>query len=912
MDDDMIEIGGGASLEVTEEDINHTTSISGTKQNDASDERSSTTNHEMASRAVLPPDLPSGGLDGLRHSNAPGSRESTIAIGSRKPTSKSASPSSRRPPKADASAKDDAAAEKANAGDMANGSGSAEQLLTPRRIAHAHSSDPTLPGALPPTASESSAAASAGSSVGPESRASASLGARRASISGGRRVSKTPSLASLVGLATKAGRKSKWGSKSKKAKASILEEGLEEEEEGKSTTEGVASKATEPTVERRRPAAILKPAPTQAQDVRLATQERGELWRAARTEGRHHQLGPNPGASQAEDSASPRGGCFTRPASVLMASAHAPPPTPAKVYDPQPPPSKPPPLRTAAKEFSSEFIPPKTAPQCGPEAARRGTALWPIYPDEEASAIAPPATAGGGFRAAPAPVIALPPPERPRISLGPIEHRGGAEVWVNQDSPQHERSPLCSAPWAGGRTSFASHVETSRQVAQVPSTHPPKTSPGKLELVQRVDRQLSPRIAQQQRPLNSLFAAPSASFVATGGSNPFPSRGSTATESRTFRITHHTSTLAAEPDGGSPPPPPTPELRTNAGRRTRVKRYSDDAHATFDTTSTYIVPRTAPVKEVLNASAPFAMPPAYVPLGSPPPLPPRSTGPFSSMLPIPTPMSLPPPGTGGALPPPPTAHELLGSLAQGSLSARVFVAAMSTSGHGRNISTTSRSRPPAKPGTLASLLRSTEIEASLEAVWTARLADQVAATEAGISGSATSSHVREMPRPPTAAEMAMGASVAASLLKAQMERETRAQARVARLDACAHDMITGHTHRQSTHIHPGGSISARGLSSRETPPGAVNKAFNANTFEEMAQRRALYRSHLERQVRDRDDDYLSIIGSVVNEFEPPRRQHGSQMLRIPSPPPSAIRSLRASRTVTRDETRILAQQQHAA
>ena len=79
-----------------------------------------------------------------------------------------------------------------------------------------------------------------------------------------------------------------------------------------------------------------------------------------------------------------------------------------------------------------------------------------------------------------------------------------------------------------------------------------------------------------------------------------------------------------------------------------------------------------------------------------------------------------------AVPPPPTAHELLGALASGSLSARVFT------GTERPRRSQRQSRPqlPNVSGrTLSSLLRLHEQSISLEAVLAARLADQVAGSE---------------------------------------------------------------------------------------------------------------------------------------------------------------------------------------
>ena len=86
-------------------------------------------------------------------------------------------------------------------------------------------------------------------------------------------------------------------------------------------------------------------------------------------------------------------------------------------------------------------------------------------------------------------------------------------------------------------------------------------------------------------------------------------------------------------------------------------------------------------------------------------------------------------------PPPPTARELLGALANGSLSAREFVGVQSP--RARPMRPRSQAHTPRNRTALSSLLRTQKQPVSLEAVVAARLADQISGEVDGGSDTGT-------------------------------------------------------------------------------------------------------------------------------------------------------------------------------
>lgn len=621
----------------------------------------------------------------------------------------------------------------------------------------------------------------------------------------------------VVNVVTK-GRKSKWGSQL--AKKSTVRTALGSTDKGTEDA-GVPAPSGEVTAVDiglpRFPGEPWPPKPLPEYTLHLATSERAELWREARAGGRHHDLANHQGWDEftprhANVGAAPYaggldkygGGCFTRPASVLMASAHAAPPPPAKIYEPPASPIVS--SRRVSFEHGTESAPPKTAPH--PQDV--GSSLLST---EEAEDLEPPSTAFSScFRAAPPPLIALGPPERPRISLGPVEHRasvsagGRADVWVRQSSPQAEQSRGHTAPW--GRSRAATFAGAERQMMppapQTADPRPPKTAPGILE----------PEPSQGNRSLLPQPPAPGA----------LTCRGRTACGSRTLYVSQQRSvaeaSISASEGGpsGSPTPTPTPDISQPASRRASIEqpvlrialpsKQPSLGAALNDTTRSPAPPAPAP-KLPPPASAPSQVIIEAPPSGaehthSESSIPPRQSIPPPASLPPPPRGHFPPSGSG-----PPTAHELLGSLASGSLSARVFVAAISPKGHGRNIATMPKPRPPPiKTGTLASLLRTTGGDVSLEAVWAARIADQVS----------------NSPRADRPDELGV----------------------------------------RSTEPLP---FSVR---PRPRTMQAATPAFVGNARDEMAQRRASYQSYLEEQQRNLSDSEESVLVPGVVENSKPR------------------------------------------
>lgn len=185
----------------------------------------------------------------------------------------------------------------------------------------------------------------------------------------------------------------------------------------------------------------------------------------------------------------------------------------------------------------------------------------------------------------------------------------------------------------------------------------------------------APAQSQSRSALDALVATPSASYVA---SRRLPSLGAGLVPAPT--IADGYESLTAHP----------PATADNVNE----SRYqTEEAMATHPSTAGQAAPLVGP---------------AYLPTPIP------ATAPVSARL------------AAHAVPPPPTAHELLGALASGSLSARVFT------GTERPRRSQRQSRPqlPNVSGrTLSSLLRLHEQSISLEAVLAARLADQVAGSE---------------------------------------------------------------------------------------------------------------------------------------------------------------------------------------
>ena len=190
----------------------------------------------------------------------------------------------------------------------------------------------------------------------------------------------------------------------------------------------------------------------------------------------------------------------------------------------------------------------------------------------------------------------------------------------------------------------------------------------------------APAQSQSRSALDALVATPSASYVA---SRRLPSLGAGLVPAPT--IADGYESLTAHP----------PATADNVNE----SRYqTEEAMATHPSTAGQAAPLVGP---------------AYLPTPIP------TTAPVSARL------------AAHAVPPPPTAHELLGALASGSLSARVFT------GTERPRRSQRQSRPqlPNVSGrTLSSLSREQSI--SLEAVLAARLADQVAVAKRSMEAGA--------------------------------------------------------------------------------------------------------------------------------------------------------------------------------
>ena len=545
---------------------------------------------------------------------------------------------------------------------------------------------------------------------------------------------------------------------------------------------------------------------------------RATLWQAARAEGRHHACGGELAAVSSTVQA-PKSSCFTR--QVSHAASHAPPPRAATVYDPRPPPSKVPPRMAATAELASDFDAPRRE-SFSAHGTSNGSPRSNIAAGQTAQV--PPATATGGFRAAPPPIIAYAPPERPRMALGPVEHRNSVsasgreramrtDVWV-RSPPRGERQLRTAAP-------YESHVSQARcglgrvrsgaggSSSEFHFLRPPKTSPAKLE------RGQAPQEASQRVPLDDLIAVPLASYSHVNGR--YSPQQQRPTE--------------------SPTPAPTPRGSRHASKEIGTSSIRDRAKTQHGVM--LIVPHppapphcapVAPSLQYLHSATSLA-----------------SVAPASAMSSLPLPLSVPPvtlqsvplsadPLAAAGRMPPPSAHSLLGALADGALSARVFTAAKSPRmQHGRNIGSTSRPRPPPNSGTLSSLLRTAESGVSLEAVWTARIADELEQGSKVLLPSAL---------------LAPGS---AGLMATEQLRALMA--------------IGG------------------------TDPPHVGKAFAASarsTREEVSQRRVQFRDHLARQLHDIESRIGSDGGNGRFAAHGGHRpQRGSQMLRLTSPPMTA-------------------------
>lgn len=278
------------------------------------------------------------------------------------------------------------------------------------------------------------------------------------------------------------------------------------------------------------------------------------------------------------------------------------------------------------------------------------------------------------FLASPPPWLTIPPRDRPRVDIGPGEHRsllchgGSPSAWNADECTRlaESRPPRTAAARirsfemdAKDRLTAAVATRGAAMRRSAPVERPPRTSPAQLERGESVAREVAlslqtPRPPPKpSTPLAALVATPSASFSPSCRRGASPS-GQHLSLLPPIYDQPPSPPTSPEPPEEPPPPPPAPA-----------------------------------------APAPAAQPPPFI-------------------VPLPT-------------PPPPTAHALLGALAQGSLSARRLVNCSAAPRlHGRQVMGAQTARPHTGGGTLAALLRGSERVISIEAVWAARVADDAA------------------------------------------------------------------------------------------------------------------------------------------------------------------------------------------
>ena len=396
-----------------------------------------------------------------------------------------------------------------------------------------------------------------------------------------------------------------------------------------------------------------------------------------------------------------------------------------------------------------------------------GLPLWSFARGSNAPQPPPPSSSQPGsarshksFCPQPRSINAMGVNARPKLKLGPNEHRslnasaGGmgygpilthttasarSDVWVR--SPTQERHPPRTAqpriavPAADTAASSSQQQQNSPPAAASTALRPPKTAPADP----------SPHFVRRSAGAH-LEVTNSSSFVSTPRRPPTqqqqPQQQPPPTASNEplppINIAAAAPAAAMENDLDAP-------RSALVGKLGEGKILSDEELRQLRQAAGDGGLMSPPYgRRAANVGGSFAaateQPASFSEAALLPPQPPQAAVPIVPPLPLTAMVAdqarslAPPPKTASAAQPPPTAHALLGALASGSLTARVFTGSVPTPRlHGRQVSVQAfQPKPPPSAGTMASLLRSHEKPISLEAVFAARIADEAVRVSEGL------------------------------------------------------------------------------------------------------------------------------------------------------------------------------------